>query len=94
MNATRCRGDLGGFPADFNNQLLSPDWDRFAPLFEAAIQRVPELADAEIVQLVNGPEAFTPDGEFILGPSPGEGLLGGGGLLRPRHRRSRGAWAA
>jgi glycine cleavage system aminomethyltransferase T/glycine/D-amino acid oxidase-like deaminating enzyme len=84
---------LGGIPGDFNNQLLSPDWDRFAPLFEAAIQRVPELADAEIVQLVNGPEAFTPDGEFILGPSPvkgfwvaagfcAHGIAGAGGMGR------------
>src|ERR1700688_1798232 len=58
---------LGGIPADFNHRLLEPDWDRFAPLFQAATTRVPGLADAEIVTLINGPEAFTPDGEFILG---------------------------
>ena len=46
---------LDGIPADFNNRLLPPDWDRFAPLFEAATVRVPELADAEIVQLVERP---------------------------------------
>ncbi|MGD0943565.1 MAG: FAD-dependent oxidoreductase [Acidimicrobiales bacterium] len=84
---------LGGIPADFNNRLLSPDWDRFAPLFEAATTRVPELADAQIVQLVNGPEAFTPDGEFILGPSRvhgfwvaagfcAHGIAGAGGMGR------------
>jgi len=84
---------LGGIPADFNNRLLSPDWDRFAPLFEAATRRVPELADAQIVQLVNGPEAFTPDGEFILGPSGvhgfwvaagfcAHGIAGAGGMGR------------
>ena len=84
---------LGGIPADFNNRLLSPDWDRFAPLFEAATTRVPELADAQIVQLVNGPEAFTPDGEFILGPSAvhgfwvaagfcAHGIAGAGGMGR------------
>jgi len=65
---------LAGIPGDFNNRLLEPDWDRFAPLFEAATVRVPELADAEIVQLINGPEAFTPDGEFILGPSEVQGF--------------------
>jgi 4-methylaminobutanoate oxidase (formaldehyde-forming) len=65
---------LGGIPADFNHRVLEPDWDRFAPLFEAATTRVPELAEAEIVTLVNGPEAFTPDGEFILGPSDVRGL--------------------
>jgi 4-methylaminobutanoate oxidase (formaldehyde-forming) len=84
---------LEGIPPEFNNRLLSPDWDRFAPLFEAAAQRVPELADAEIVQLVNGPEAFTPDGEFIIGPSAvrgfwvaagfcAHGIAGAGGMGR------------
>jgi hypothetical protein len=65
---------LEGIPSTFNNQLLAEDWDRFAPIFEAAAQRVPDLANAEIVQLINGPEAFTPDGEFILGPSDVEGF--------------------
>jgi len=80
---------LGGIAGDFNSRLLDPDWDRFAPLFEAAISRVPELADAEIVTLINGPEAFTPDGEFILARarSPGSGR---GRVLRARHRRRRG----
>jgi len=84
---------LDGIPGDFNNRLLSPDWDRFAPLFEAATARVPDLADAEVVQLVNGPEAFTPDGEFILGPSQvygfwvaagfcAHGIAGAGGMGR------------
>jgi 4-methylaminobutanoate oxidase (formaldehyde-forming) len=65
---------LDGIPGTFNNQLLAEDWDRFASIFEAATLRVPDLASAEIVQLVNGPEAFTPDGEFILGPSDVEGF--------------------
>ncbi|MGA2294903.1 MAG: FAD-dependent oxidoreductase [Acidimicrobiales bacterium] len=65
---------LDGIPATFNNQLLAEDWDRFAPIFEAATQRVPDLANADIVQLINGPEAFTPDGEFILGPSDVDGF--------------------
>ncbi len=84
---------LGGIAADFNSRLLEPDWDRFAPLFEAAISRVPELADAEIVTLINGPEAFTPDGEFILGESAvagfwvaagfcAHGIAGSGGMGR------------
>ncbi len=82
---------LGGIAADFNSRLLEPDWDRFAPLFEVAISRVPELADAEIVTLINGPEAFTPDGEFILGESAvagfwvaagfcAHGIAGSGGM--------------
>ena len=82
---------LGGIAGDFNSRLLDPDWDRFAPLFEAANSRVPELADAEIVTLINGPEAFTPDGEFILGESAvagfwvaagfcAHGIAGAGGM--------------
>jgi glycine cleavage system T protein len=82
---------LGGIAPDFNSRLLEPDWDRFAPLFEAAISRVPDLADAEIVTLINGPEAFTPDGEFILGESAvagfwvaagfcAHGIAGAGGM--------------
>ena len=40
--------------------------------------------------MINGPEGFTPDNEFILGESEVRGLLRGGRLLRPRHRRRRG----
>ena len=84
---------LEGIPADFNGRLLEPDWDRFEPLMANAIVRAPELKDAEVVRLVNGPEAFTPDGEFILGPSEvrgfwvaagfcAHGLAGAGGMGR------------
>src|SRR5439155_16884022 len=58
---------LDGIPSDFNSKLLAEDWERFEPLMQNAVERVPLLEDAEIVRLINGPEAFTPDGEFILG---------------------------
>ena len=61
---------LDGIPADFNNRLVPPDWEQFAPLMENAARRIPVLASAEIVRLIHGPEAFTPDGEFILGEAP------------------------
>ena len=61
---------LDGIPPDFTHRLLAPDWDRFQPLLENAVERVPILGEAEITKLINGPEAFTPDGEFILGESP------------------------
>ena len=60
---------IHGVPGDFNNRLLAPDWDRFLPLSESATGLVPTLAEADVVSLINGPEAFTPDGEFILGES-------------------------
>jgi sarcosine dehydrogenase len=34
---------------------------------EQAIARVPALAEAGVKQMINGPESFTPDGNFILG---------------------------
>jgi glycine cleavage system T protein len=82
---------LDGIPADFNGRLLEEDWDRFEELMKNAIVRVPELEDAEVLRLVNGPEAFTPDGEFILGPTEvrgfwvaagfcAHGLAGAGGM--------------
>jgi glycine cleavage system aminomethyltransferase T/glycine/D-amino acid oxidase-like deaminating enzyme len=82
---------LDGIPADFNSRLLEEDWPRFEGLMENAVVRVPSLAEMEVVKLINGPEAFTPDGEFILGPSevPGfwvaagfcaHGLAGAGGM--------------
>ena len=60
-----------GFPENFNFRLLQPDWEHFQPTMELAMSRVPALADAGIKELVNGPESFTPDGNFILGPAPG-----------------------
>jgi 4-methylaminobutanoate oxidase (formaldehyde-forming) len=82
---------LDGIPADFNGKLLAEDWPRFEELMVNAIERVPDLADAEVIRLINGPEAFTPDGEFILGPSDvrgfwvaagfcAHGLAGAGGM--------------
>jgi glycine cleavage system aminomethyltransferase T/glycine/D-amino acid oxidase-like deaminating enzyme len=82
---------LDGIPDDFNGQLLAEDWERFEELLTNAVVRVPELEDAEVVKLVNGPEAFTPDGEFILGETDvrgfwvaagfcAHGLAGAGGM--------------
>ena len=66
---------VDGVPADFNNRLLPEDWDRFAPLMENACRRVPAAETADIVSLVNGPEGFTPDNEFVLGESEVHGLF-------------------
>jgi glycine cleavage system aminomethyltransferase T/glycine/D-amino acid oxidase-like deaminating enzyme len=82
---------LDGIPGDFNGKLLPEDWERFEELMTNAVVRVPELEEAEVVRLINGPEAFTPDGEFILGESDvrgfwiasgfcAHGLAGAGGM--------------
>jgi glycine cleavage system aminomethyltransferase T/glycine/D-amino acid oxidase-like deaminating enzyme len=66
---------LDGIPANFNGKLLNPDHDRFTEIMEGAIKRVPAMEGAEVVRFVNGPEGFTPDGEFILGESAVDGLF-------------------
>jgi 4-methylaminobutanoate oxidase (formaldehyde-forming) len=82
---------LNGIPRDFKYQLLPPDWERFTPLMENSIKRVPAVETAEVIQLLNGPEGFTPDGEFLLGPTSvkgfwvacafcAHGLAGAGGI--------------
>ncbi len=65
---------LDGIPADFNHRLLDPDWPRFESIMEGAIRRVPAIADAGVTRMINGPEAFTPDNEFILGESEVRGF--------------------
>ncbi len=57
-------------PNDFQFQLLGEDWEQFEPLMQAAIHRTPCLETAPIKMLLNGPESFTPDGNFILGEAP------------------------
>ena len=61
---------LGGIPRDFTHKLLAPDWERFGDMMDQATLRVPAIGRAEVITLINGPEAFTPDGEFILGEAP------------------------
>ncbi len=66
---------LDGVPADFNHRLLDPDWPRFESIMEGAIRRVPAIADAGVTRMINGPEALTPDNEFILGESEVRGFF-------------------
>jgi 4-methylaminobutanoate oxidase (formaldehyde-forming) len=61
---------IDGIPKGFHFTLLDSNWDHFEPMMEQALARVPALATAGIKQLVNGPESFTPDGNFILGEAP------------------------
>ncbi|SDF49610.1 4-methylaminobutanoate oxidase (formaldehyde-forming) [Limimonas halophila] len=59
-----------GIPPNFQFSLLDPDYEQFEPLIESGMERVPALQNAGVRQLINGPESFTPDGNFILGPAP------------------------
>ncbi|HLH66212.1 MAG TPA: FAD-dependent oxidoreductase [Solirubrobacteraceae bacterium] len=84
---------LDAIPADFNGRLLEEDWDRFAEIAENSKRRVPVMDEVTITRLINGPEAFTPDGEFCLGETDvagffvaagfcAHGLAGAGGIGR------------
>lgn len=59
-----------GIPESFYFSLLNDNWEHFEQLMEQAMIRVPALETAGIRMLTNGPEAFTPDGNFILGEAP------------------------
>ena len=61
---------LDGIPDGFHFTLLDSNWDHFEPLMEQLLSRIPALQTAGIKQLINGPESFTPDGNFILGEAP------------------------
>ena len=70
-----------GIPEGFHFQTLQPDFDHYAQFMEDAIYRVPALETAGVKQLLNGPESFTPDGNFILGEAPEQaGIFIGAGF--------------
>jgi 4-methylaminobutanoate oxidase (formaldehyde-forming) len=84
---------LDGIPPDFNGKLLAPDLPRFEEIMAGAVRRVPAIADAGVSRIINGPEGFTPDNEFILGESEvggffvaagfsAHGIAGAGGIGR------------
>ena len=57
-------------PEQFEFQLLESNWEHFTPMTEQALARVPALEETGIKQLINGPESFTPDGNYIMGETP------------------------
>ena len=62
--------NVSPIPDRFEFQLLPEDWDQFEVLMKNAIHRTPCLETAQIRMLLNGPESFTGDGNFILGEAP------------------------
>ena len=61
---------VDGIPSDFEFDQLPEDFDHFEPILEAAVNRMPMLADAGIHTFFNGPESFTPDDAYHLGLAP------------------------
>ncbi len=61
---------LDGIPEDFEFGELPEDMEHFAPILEDAMRRVPSLGKVGIRKFFNGPESFSADGRYILGPAP------------------------
>ena len=59
-----------GIPKGFHYSLLDSNYDHFEQLMELSLGRVPALENVGIKTLTNGPESFTPDGNFIIGEVP------------------------
>lgn len=60
----------GDVPDEWGFRLFDDDFDHFEQHMEQAIARVPALERVGVKQMINGPESFTPDGNFILGAAP------------------------
>lgn len=57
-------------PDDFSFGELPEDFDHFEPYLKNAMKRVPALENVGIRKFFNGPEAFTPDTNYLLGETP------------------------
>ncbi|MET0940404.1 MAG: FAD-dependent oxidoreductase [Mesorhizobium sp.] len=60
----------GDVPDDWEFRLFDDDFDHFEQHMTQAIARIPALERTGVKQMINGPESFTPDGNFILGVAP------------------------
>jgi dimethylglycine dehydrogenase len=62
---------VDGIPREFGQQLLPERVEHLEPDLLRAMERVPVLGRVGIKKIVNGPDAYTPDGAPIVGPVPG-----------------------
>ena len=60
----------GGTPWEADHHLFAPEYDRVAPWLEAALERMPLLADYGIHKAIHGAITHPPDGNMLLGPAP------------------------
>ncbi len=61
---------MNGISEDFCFDTLPEDFDHFEPILAAAMERMPLFQTAGIHTFFNGPESFTPDDRYYLGPAP------------------------
>jgi glycine/D-amino acid oxidase-like deaminating enzyme/glycine cleavage system aminomethyltransferase T len=60
-----------GVPWDHGARVVPADHERFEQLMAGAVRRFPFLDEAGVTALVCHPDAMTPDGNPLLGPTPG-----------------------
>jgi len=65
---------LDGVPASFEAKLLPPEPERMDEVFSNGARRVPTLDEVGVKAFFNGPEAFTPDADFLLGETEAAGF--------------------
>lgn len=61
---------MGGIPHDFSFDSLPDDFEHIEPYLVNAMRRMPALENVGLQLIFNGPESFTPDNRFLLGPAP------------------------
>ncbi|WP_334194935.1 GcvT family protein [Pararhodobacter sp.] len=61
---------MAGIPEDFCFDSLPEDFEHFEPILAQAMNRMPLFQTAGIHTFFNGPESFTPDDRYYLGPAP------------------------
>ena len=61
---------LNGIAEDFCFDEIAGDFDHFEPILQDAMHRMPALEEAGIQKFFCGPESFTPDVRYHLGPAP------------------------
>ena len=82
---------LDRIPDGFEAKLLPPEPERMDEVFSNGAHRVPAIDKAGVKAFYNGPEAFTPDADFLLGETEiagfwiaaggcAHGLAGAGGI--------------
>ncbi|XP_040573637.1 pyruvate dehydrogenase phosphatase regulatory subunit, mitochondrial [Lepeophtheirus salmonis] len=75
-----------------STDIVEEHWRHFSPYISAAMKRIPLLRSTSYEKLLNTPDAFTPDGRWIVGEAPeignyyvcagmnGNSLQGAGGI--------------
>ena len=61
---------MQGIPKDLEFEALPQDIEHIEPQLDLAMKRIPLLARTGIQTFFNGPESFTPDNRYMLGPAP------------------------